>query len=198
VRPFARLAGCVVVAWILLPTANARAQAPSAFTVAPDLTAPRVDLDRAASLAEEPPSALWAVDLLLGVPTGVRISVGPAAPNTFVPALEGFAGFYVILPMAGAGLRWSLSPVAGERDALLVRPGIDAYALDNPFDSGGWFGGGPRGIGVIAGDVEFIWQHHFDRRWSGELGLKLGAGTVFSSRVSGVAPIGAIFLGFHF
>jgi hypothetical protein len=147
---------------------------------------------------EEPPRTLFGVDLLLGLPSGVRISFGPATLNTWVPALEGFAGLYLILPTAGAGLRWSLSPLTNAHDALVLRPGIDVYALDNPFDTGGWLSGGSRGLGVIAGDAEFIWHHHFDWGLGGELGLKFGAGAVFSPRASGVMPIGAIFLGFHF
>jgi hypothetical protein len=176
-----------------------QAQEPVPYRVAPDFTTPAVLSDRLPVEWEETRGTVWGGDLLLGLPTGIRVSVEFSQASAWVPAVEGFAGLYLaVLPTAGAGLRWTLPAFRGEHDALLFRPGIDAFVMTNPFTSdSGWFAGGRHGFGLVAGTIDCIWQHHFDRRWCGEFGLEIGAGPLFNSRSGVVVPVASVFLGFR-
>jgi hypothetical protein len=189
---------------LLVTPSLLRAQEPIPYRVAPEFTAPAVMApavltDRLPVEWEETGSTVWRGDLLLGLPTGVRVSVELSHASALVPAVEGFLGLYLaVLPTAGAGLRWTLPALRGEHDALVFRPGIDALVMTNPFTSdSGWFAGGRHGFGLVAGTVDCLWQHHFDRRWCSEFGLEIGAGPLFNSRNGVVVPVASVFLGFR-
>jgi hypothetical protein len=120
------------------------------------------------------------------------------APGDYHPEAEAFAGLYIVFPTVGAGLRWQYAPLHGDRDALTLRPGIDCYLMENPFlDTSGWLNGHRHFFAMPAADVDIIWQHQLDRRWGGELGLKLGCGVAFTSHPT-PWPIAGVFLGFRY
>jgi hypothetical protein len=61
------------------------------------------------------PGKAWGADLVLGLPSGVRVFHELSTPGSWAPDLEALAGFYIIFPTAGVGLRWQFSPLHGER-----------------------------------------------------------------------------------
>ena len=94
------------------------------------------------------------MDLVLGLPTGVRFfgELGPREDHA--PEMEGFLGLYLICPTAGIGLRWPFRPLCGQRHALVLRPGVDGYILLNPFYRGdGWLGDSNPLLALVAADV---------------------------------------------
>lgn len=141
---------------------------------------------------------VWSADLLLGLPTGVRLQRTLDEDDHGAWFAEGFVGLEFIFPMVGGGARRGLTAVCGGRDALCVNPGLGAYLLINPLSGmDGFFGGGPTLGGLIAADVDLVWRHAFGECSEGHLGLKLGAG--FGHGASwGVLPIVSIFLGWRF
>jgi hypothetical protein len=193
------------LAWAALGAASAGAQWPAPIgTGASEPVQPT-----ARTNAEVPSSSddrlgnAWGIDLVLGLPAGIRVFHELGPPAYLVPELEAFAGLYLIVPMVGGGLRWQLAPLSGESNALILRPGVDGYLVENPFyHSAGWFSGGPHYTGLVAADVDLVWQHHFDRYWCGELGFKVGGGFVPHRRApdtrTPVVPIGGIFLGIRY
>jgi len=142
----------------------------------------------------------WTADLLLGFPTGVRVqhTLGDDLGRNWL--VEGFAGLELIFPIAGAGVRRRFTPCCGERNALVVSPGVDFYVLYNTFhDAGGWFSGGPSTFEVVTGDIEVFWQHVLSDRCSSNLGIKLGAGYAGNSGGRAViVPVVALSFGFRF
>jgi hypothetical protein len=82
---------------------------------------------------------------------------------------------------------------------MCLRPGADFYVWHNPFhESGGFFSGGPRAFAVPAADIDFVWQHCFDRHWIGESGFKLGAAVVLRRHEGIVLPVAGVFLGVRY
>jgi hypothetical protein len=136
----------------------------------------------------------WSLDIELGLPSGLRAqrSLGDNVGHDWL--VEGFVGFEIIFPMAGGGLRRRFTLVCGERDTFQISPGVDGYVLYNTLHDISWFSNTPRTIGLVTGDVDILWQHAMSDRWSGTLGVKLGAG----SAGHGVLPVGSIVFGFQF
>jgi hypothetical protein len=140
----------------------------------------------------------WHADFLLGLPTGFRLQRLLCPVGNGGLEAEGVAGLYLILPALGGGLRWHGTPLCGEHDALVFSPGVDAYLLVNPFAFGsGWFSGGPKFGGLVGGDVDVTWEHHFSNHCASELGLQLGAGVGWASRATAL-PLASLILGFSF
>src|SRR5579862_3303588 len=83
-------------------------------------------------LSEQP----WAVNLLFGFPTGVRVqrALGDGVGRDWF--VEGFAGLELIYPMAGGGIRRRFTPLRGEHDGITVSPGVDVYVLYNTLHDG--------------------------------------------------------------
>jgi hypothetical protein len=199
---YCALLSSLILCATMLGAAPVDAQTPMALDAAPLPFAPR-DTAGAddASVWNERLGKTWGIDLMLGLPAGVRLFCELGAPTHWLPEVEAFAGLYIIVPMVGGGLRWQCTPLCGECNALVVRPGFDGYVLENPFyGSEGWFGGGPHYQGMAATDVDLVWQHWFDRHWSGEIGLKVGAGAIFSANRTRelLVPIGGLFMGFRY
>ncbi len=133
-----------------------------------------------AAVPYEPP---WSVDLLLGLPTGVRFqrSLGDDIGRDWL--IEGFVGLdFVIFPTVGCGLRRRLMALRGEHDALVLSPGVGAYLLYNTLHDGslGWFGGGPTTAEMLRARCRYslaarfqrtlwrkLWRPARRRRWPG-------------------------------
>ncbi len=143
--------------------------------------------------ASPPPAPLWSVDLVLGLPTALRAQ----RMLTEHIAVEGLAGFEIIFPFVGAGLRSCHAPLSGAHDALCVNPGVDAYLLAD------WLPGGSglsRHSGLLAmasADVDVLWRHNFENGCQCQIGVKLGAAVAGANR-GVVLPVIGVFGGWRF
>jgi hypothetical protein len=126
---------------------------------------PRVDPLFAAG-----PNQRIELDVLIGLPTAVRLQGAVFGPPNCSFMLEGVAGLEFILPLVGAGARLRFAPCRGECNALVIKPGINGYYLVNIYRD--WWGGSPSTF-LLGADVEIVWFHNFGRCGS-ELGLDLG------------------------
>jgi hypothetical protein len=189
----------VTLAWVFWSAVGVAAQAPgtSPFeyattpplsTAAPE-TGPFVATTPPAT--PESPSSGWGSGLLLGLPSGFRLQKALSPDQAHTAVLEGFVGLYYILPSVGGGVRYRFTPLQGRADTFYLSPGVDGYAIFNPFPFG------TRDVGVVSADVDIAWQHHFGRHNDGEFGVKLGAGLSLG-RVSLVVPIVGLFGGFRY
>jgi hypothetical protein len=184
---------------------TARAQTPPAlpFDPAPQLypqpSYERIPFDApAAAPPVEKTTCPWETSLLFGLPTGVRFQrvITPAAEHLLVG--EVFLGLYAIIPMATGGLRWNCTTFHGGGDALIVAPGLDVGAFENPFyHAGGWFNSNIPGGGIVTLDVDFQWRHRFGEHFNGELGLKLG-GAVIIAHGAAPLPVVSLYAGCEF
>lgn len=154
-----------------LPSATSAMPLPSARDAVPALFA---------SPPDPPPTPRWSLDLLLGLPTGLRVQRQLGESPWFA---EGIAGVYVVPPfvggtMLGGGFRRCFTPFAGEYNALCISPGIDAYlaSFQVLLDPGKHAGG------VIAADVDVLWRHTYGKGCQGDLGVNLGRGRLVSGR----------------
>ncbi len=134
------------------------------------------------------------VQLIAGLPSGVRVGVPFAAGHHWYAQAEAFAGG-VVLPgpiaavetvsMVGGGGRWVWEVTRdGDPHALLVGPGLGAHYVT----------GGDRSTAIGIADVTLGWVPDRLRRGCFELGVDLGLG--FNNR--GVIPIDGLYAGFHF
>ncbi len=110
------------------------------------------------------------LDVLIGLPTAVRLQGVIFGPPNCEFMLEGVAGLEYILPLMGAGARLRFAPCRGECNALVIKPGIDGYYLVNIFQD---ILGGNAGAFLLGADVEIVWFHNFGS-CGGELGVDLG------------------------
>ncbi len=134
------------------------------------------------------------VDLILGLPTALRVQCRLADTRTWV---EGGAAVYVILPSVFLGLRVDGLLHRSATDGLFVRPGIDVYYV--PVYGSGWFTGDYRsGVAVIAADFDMTWQHRWSERLCGTVGLKLGCGIGATNSALFPVPILGVTLGLQF
>lgn len=136
----------------------------------------------------------WTVDFIFGLPTGFRFQ--RAVNEERLWHFEGFVGLEMIFPMAGIGVRRRYAPLCGQHNALIVAPGIDGYALYNPFYNSNGFllSGGVPVAGIAAADVDILWRHTFTERCESQLGFKIGAGAGYGASW-GVIPIAGVFTG---
>jgi hypothetical protein len=106
-------------------------------------------------------------------------------------------GFDIIVPLVAVGARYRFAPCNGERNAFVLKPGLDAYFLVNPF--AGLFGGSAGAV-VAGADVEILWYHTCgdSNRFGFELGVDVGA--LFGPGASGWigVPIVSGIAGIHF
>jgi hypothetical protein len=147
--------------------------------------------------AVEPLSAVgpqqWMdIEVLLGLPTALRVQRAVFRHDDHALLLEGLVGFDIIIPLAGVGARYRFAPYNGERNAFVLKPGLDAYFLVNPF--AGLFGSAAGAV-VGGADVECLWYHTCgdSHRFGWELGIDLGV--LFGS---GAFPIVSGIGGIHF
>lgn len=158
----------LIVLLALLVAGQASAQPPAVYQPSDEVPP---DKERAEHLP-------WAMDVLLGLPTGVRVQRVLTDKGGFL--VEGFAGFnMIVFPTVGAGFRQRWTPVCTDKFAFSVSPGVDAYLITNILQNGGGFlGGGPDGYVLIAGDVDLTWCVRCGDGWGSEAGLKLGVGAL--------------------
>src|SRR5262249_16729295 len=151
-----------------------------------------------AALSEEP--RRWHVDLLLGLPGGLRAQ---RALGSSPWMIEGFAGLELIFPVLGLGVRRRFTLVEGTCNALLINPGIDVYLVAFPTSGGGGLAPGSGSLGVSAGgaliaDVDLVWRRASGDGVESQFGLKLGAGPVAGHRAPPVMPVVGLYLGWGF
>lgn len=146
------------------------------------------------------PRCLWSADVLVGLPTGVRLQRVLSEEADRAWLVEGFFGLEVIFPMVGGGIRRRLVSWSGECDSLCFSPGVDAYYLHNSFrHGGGLFGGGPDGFGFVTVDTDMHWKHAWTQRFEGDVGLKVGLGLVLGNEDRwAIFPVLSVYLGCHF
>ncbi len=195
-------AAFLLVAGFCLPTCRAGAQSPVA---PPDRLNPGPASGPAAPAAAElfatPPEAeesgpRWGADVLVGVPTGVRVQRFLAPDESQGLVLEGVAGLYALFPGAGVGVRWRWTPIWGDSDGLIISPGLDACALVDV--TRGWITGGERStFGLLCADVDVVWRHRWGRWGCGELGFELGASPTTVARPP-IFPVASLFTGIRF
>jgi hypothetical protein len=126
------------------------------------------------------PQRLGSLDVLFGLPTGLRVQGALFREDNWSFLIEGFAGVYVIFPMAGGGARFSYTFRRVAQDAFVLRPGLDAYQVVNVFGRGS--------ILFIGADVECVWVHDCGA-CSLELGLDFGA---MADRVGALPQVGVL------
>ena len=163
------------------------------------LVRPLADETNPTPLLDRCPAHPWSVDLLLGLPTGVRVKrfFNDDAAAGWMG--EGFAGFELILPMFGGGVRYAYAPWIGRYNVISISPGVDAYLLPNVYkNANGFFGGGgPSAYGLIAVDVDVSWRHVYTDAISGEFGFKIGMAAGLNTN-SPWLPVFSWFIGLHF
>lgn len=192
------LLGCLS----LFPLAPARGQAPTPEPLAGAAQQALAPTDpspwsKGGHVYEAVPNSAmdaWHADVLAGLPLGVRVQVPLRCTNDGAFLVEGFAGFYFILPTVGAGLRYQHTLIERGGRRLTIGPGIDVYGVYNIFS--GLFGSS-SGLGVIAADVDIIFHCAPHSLGTTVFGVKLGGGGFVGSR-SAVVPIVAVFGGLQF
>jgi hypothetical protein len=127
----------------------------------------------------------WAVDVLFGLPLGIRAQRVLGTDSDGLFRLEAFVGTYIIIPTVGAGLRMNLPCIRGDHLQFIVAPGIDVYQtiVDHPF---------------LAGDVDLVWRRDLANGFQGEWGVKLGYTVEVGGSRHFQAPLIAFFGGFEF
>jgi len=177
--------------------------------------------DYAAPLAHATqPSIEFGLDVTAGPLAEVRLQLFPAS---LASARVGFeAMFGASAPYSGKevglGCRFEWRPAEGERNALLLSPGVDLYVVfgegvppqGGSISNSNWFAGGLfRGpqdsITLVSPGLDVGWRHAFSPTFAMVLGAR-GAGTVsFGGRDSNgnntggkVNAAGGLFAGTRF
>jgi hypothetical protein len=161
-------------------------------------SAPAYDLGPVPVGLPPPPAGDWedagGVEVLLGLPTGVRLQGVLARHDNHAFMLEWFAGLdLLIAPTFGAGGRWSWTPVCGAHDGLALRPGLGVYYLINPLS--GLLG--DRAYWFVGADVECVWLHERKGRCC-ELGIDLGGMAGSGPHEGAALPLVSLFTRFRF
>jgi hypothetical protein len=137
------------------------------------------------------------VELLLGLPTEVRLQGAVWRGSNLAFMLEGIVGAEVVpfvfgaigVGFGGVGGRLRLAPCNGERNAFVIKPGLDVYD---------WFdGAGGRAVG--GADVELLGYHTLGNRFGIQEGLDLGV--FFGANGAGswwAWPMVSFIVGLHF
>ncbi|MCS6851703.1 MAG: hypothetical protein NZ700_11110 [Gemmataceae bacterium] len=156
--------------------------------VAPPLEPPAWGVDAVASrpraflpLLPEPPAVpAWALDSLPGLPRSARFQRSLAGDCAWWA--EGLLGLLTPYPVVGGGLRRRFVPWAGDNHCVSISPGLDIYALVDPFaDEDRFLGPGPLRGGGLTADVDVVWKHSFGNFGQTELGVRLGTGVGYGS-----------------
>lgn len=156
--------------------------------------------DNRQPLTLQAPVHPWATDLLIGMPTGVRVKrfFNDEAGQGWMG--EGFVGVEIILPIVGGGVRYGFAPHMSRNNVISISPGLDAYILPNIYQEdwdGVFFGGGPSAFGLISLDVDVSWRHIFSDSISGEVGFKIGAAAGINTAAP-IIPVVSWFFGLCF
>jgi hypothetical protein len=206
VRPFARWWVAVVVGLAVAGPTAARQPAPPPVPVNPlggyQPGDPPPAVPEAFPIPAPPAEApgRWQADLLVGLPTAVRVRRQLGESRAW---LEAGAGLYVIFPVAFVGLRFDAPLLSGRRDDLLVRPGVSfvgGLGIDAT-DGRHWrAGSNASAFGMVAADFDLVWRHRYTERFHGEFGLQLGAAAfvVPTNPWFPVLPVGGVVVGFRY
>lgn len=180
----------LALALLLSPQSRCAAQPPPcAWEEPPALTGP------------PPGSALspWSLDVMLGLPTGLRAQYVLDEREGRATLVEGFAGLEAIFPIVGGGLRERFTLYHRRESALTFSPGVGAYGLYNIFhSSGGWFGGGPTWAPMVTADMDLAWRRPCREGTERVFGLKLGVGALRGGDNWSVIPFVGLFGGWRF
>jgi len=139
----------------------------------------------ASSPSSEQHGGPWDVDVLFGLPLGLRAQRVLGTDSDGLFRIEAFVGTYTILPTVGGGLRLNFPCIHGEHWQFVVAPGVDVYQtiVDRPF---------------LAGDVDLLWRRDLANGVQGEWGVKLGYAHELGGMHHYQAPLVAVFGGFDF
>lgn len=124
------------------------------------------------------------VDVVFGLPIQLRLQRQVAETRAWI---EGGLALYVIVPSFFAGVRFDGVLHQGERDGLIVRPGIDVYY--SPIRGNDFLFGRYEGLGVLAADIDMIWRHRWNNGICGNIGVKLGCGVGTRFGDGGAFPV---------
>lgn len=133
----------------------------------------------------EPSCGNWKADVVVGLPTALRLSHRLGDSKAW---LEGGAGIYVIVPAFFAGVRVESDLYVGRRHSWHVSPGLDVY-FSPPTNIGGGalFGDEIGALGAATIDFDLTWRVKWHERCRSQMGLKIGAGVAAGS--GGWAPV---------
>jgi hypothetical protein len=156
------------------------------------------DVDGALASPIAMPEGRWHTDLLLGLPTGLRLqrTLGDDGRQAWVA--EAFAGLEIIFPTVGAGVRRRFTPIRDTGDTLRISPGIDVYGVFWPANGDAYLGWRAGSAVLITADVDFAWEHCWGERWGSELGLKLGVGAALHESDTLPVPVLSFYCGLKF
>jgi hypothetical protein len=157
-----------LLALLACATATARAEEPCHKTVASDPVPADQQKSVGQILDELIPTT--GARLSLGSFTGFEGTIFLTKNKNVNVAIEGFWGAAPLAIASGGGTRLELKAVGGEKNALLIAPGLDVY-YSGP--QPGFFGHSDRQI-EIAPNVDVKWLHQFAKRFGIELGLRGG------------------------
>ena len=183
---------------VAMPEKVAESAQPAPTSADPSPWSKRV---RAPDEHPTPEMERWHLDLLAGLPLGLRLQAPLHTTTDAALVAEAFAGLYIIVPTVGAGLRYRQTVLESARGRLTIGPGVDAYGLhiggtSGPTTGEGWVTTRPTSTGVIAADVDIVWQSTSGGRDT-MFGLKLGGGEAFGRGTMAV-PIFAFFGSWQF
>jgi hypothetical protein len=138
-------------------------------------------------------------ELFLGLPTEIRTQWAYLRGNNAALMLEGIVGVEPLprhnglfpLGLFGVGGRLRLAAYNGERNAFVLKPGMDVYGLFAGSGAGGPFEGA---------DVELLWWHNCgeQNRFGFVLGADIGCLIYIGSNLVGVIPQVSGIFGLHF
>jgi hypothetical protein len=176
----------------LLASAGIAWPQPSLPSIQPLLSAP-IDSPRAVG-----PQRIE-TEVLFGFPTELRVQWAALRGTNLAFMLEGIAGVDIIpvgfgvvgFGFAGGGgrLRWAVRN--NERNAFVIKPGLDVYS---------WLLMNENRPPLFGADVELLWWHNCgsDNRFGLELGGDLGAFFGNNGHTWGGLPMVSAIFGLHF
>jgi hypothetical protein len=135
------------------------------------------------------------IDLDAGLFSGIRADVLAYHNENLAVAVEGFYGATLLSPGYGGGVRVQFRVVGGEKNAMLISPGVDV--LVSPADNSLFGHEGTFVYALANADIE--WVHEFAPHFSFELGVRLGAGVrLWDGAYQNWCPDVDVFTGFRF
>jgi len=191
-RPAIRLLASLVTLLTGIGACAAQTAPPSPFAFESG------DVDGAITRSTDPPEGRWHADLLLGLPTGLRVqaTLGDDGRQAWVG--EVFAGLELIFPAIGAGARYRFTPIKEGCDTFRISPGVDVYGVFWPSSGDTYLGWSAGSAILFTADVDFAWEHSWGERLGSELGLKVGLGVAVHENDTVPVPVLSLYGGLKF